>query len=62
MKRCGGICEGCGERPVAHIHHLTYEHMGDEFLFELAGVCIPCHHRLHPERFSDYNVKTPANP
>jgi hypothetical protein len=51
MERCGGICEGCGEHPVAHVHHLSYEHMGNEFLFELVGVCLACHARLHPERF-----------
>jgi hypothetical protein len=46
--RCGGICEGCRVRQMVQIHHLTYEHVGDEFLWELVGVCIPCHKRIHP--------------
>jgi len=25
------------------VHHLTYEHIGDEFLEELQGICRPCH-------------------
>lgn len=45
--RCHGICEGCGERPVADVHHLSYKHFGNEFLWELAGLCVPCHERLH---------------
>src|SRR5579871_5749739 len=47
LKRCGGLCEGCGERRAVHVHHATYEHMGDEFLFELLGLCRQCHERLH---------------
>lgn len=47
MRRCGGICEGCGESPAAVVHHLTYDHVGDELLFELVGVCDRCHDRAH---------------
>lgn len=47
FKRAGGICEGCGERTATQVHHLTYEHVGAEFLFELAAVCAPCHDKLH---------------
>lgn len=45
--RCHGTCEGCGERPMAEVHHLTYEHLFDEFLWELVGVCRECHRRAH---------------
>ena len=45
--RAGGICEGCGKRPIAEVHHLSYEHLGNEFLWELKGLCSPCHERLH---------------
>ncbi len=48
LARCRGICEGCGERPAAHIHHLDYARLGDEMLFDLAAVCLPCHERIHP--------------
>ena len=33
--------------PATQAHHLTYEHMGDEFLWELKAVCRPCHERWH---------------
>jgi hypothetical protein len=47
LKRASGQCEGCGEKSAIEVHHLTYKHIGDEFLFELAAVCRPCHERLH---------------
>lgn len=50
MHRCGGWCEGCADAPAAHVHHLTYDHVGDELLFELVGVCEDCHERAHEER------------
>jgi hypothetical protein len=53
LERCRGTCEGCGRRPAVHVHHLTYERLGDEMLFDLAAVCRGCHARLHPDRFED---------
>lgn len=46
-KRANGICEGCGLLPLSEVHHLTYDHVGDEFLFELVGLCSACHARYH---------------
>jgi hypothetical protein len=45
--RCRNICEGCGLAEVTEVHHLTYKHLGDEFLFQLLGLCRNCHARLH---------------
>jgi 5-methylcytosine-specific restriction endonuclease McrA len=45
--RCGGVCEGCGRKPMEEVHHLTYEHVGWEFLWELKGLCTDCHQRIH---------------
>ncbi len=41
------MCFGCGEIGIDDIHHLTYKHLGNEFLFELKGLCRKCHKRLH---------------
>lgn len=49
LRRAEGICEGCGRVAATQVHHLTYEHMGEEFLFELVAICDACHRRLHPE-------------
>lgn len=47
IERCRGICEGCMDARVAHVHHLTYAHIFDELLFELVGLCEACHERAH---------------
>lgn len=47
LARCRHLCEGCGEAPAVHVHHLTYEHVGAELLFELVGVCLDCHYHAH---------------
>lgn len=47
MDRCRGLCEGCRDHPVTQIHHLTYDHVGDELLYELVGLCDACHDRTH---------------
>lgn len=48
LARASDICEGCGENSATQIHHLSYDHVGDEFLFELVAVCVACHEKLHP--------------
>ena len=45
-----GICEGCRNAPIEHVHHLSYLNMGNEFLFELKGLCIDCHLRCHSDQ------------
>lgn len=47
MQRDRGVCQGCGA-TATQVHHLTYDNVGDEFLFELIAICDPCHNRLHP--------------
>lgn len=46
-QRARNMCEGCGISAAQHVHHTTYEHLGNELLFELLAVCIPCHERIH---------------
>lgn len=58
MKRAGGLCEGCGQVPPAEVHHMTYEHFGAEFMWELRAVCKPCHERYHaPHRARDEAIR-----
>jgi 5-methylcytosine-specific restriction endonuclease McrA len=47
LDRAHGMCEGCGIHKADHVHHLTYDHLGNEFLFELVAVCYACHCRIH---------------
>lgn len=47
LKRANGVCEGCGKQRATQVHHLTYEHICNEFLWELRAVCRDCHQRVH---------------
>lgn len=47
VERCGDVCEGCRSAPVDDVHHLTYQHIYQEFAFELVGLCRSCHTRWH---------------
>jgi 5-methylcytosine-specific restriction endonuclease McrA len=47
FQRAHYTCEGCGVRPASAVHHLTYDHLGDEFLWELKAICHECHDRFH---------------
>lgn len=51
LARAGYICEGCGIHQAAQVHNLSYDHLGDEFLWELRAVCIECHERFHGHEF-----------
>lgn len=47
--RAKGLCEGCGDNAAVEVHHLTYQHVCNEFLFELVALCEPCHLRIHAD-------------
>ena len=55
LKRACGVCEGCLEAQAKEVHHQTYAHVGDEFLFELVAICGPCHNRMHPRSSNGYS-------
>lgn len=59
LKRCKGICEACAESEATQVHHLTYENVFEEPLFDLVGICAPCHKKLHKdanwEEFLEYD-------
>ncbi|MGI8399864.1 hypothetical protein ACRYWZ_26180 [Agrobacterium deltaense] len=67
FKRSGGMCEGCGLAEAKQVHHLTYKHVGCEFLFELVAICDGCHERLHQDEAPETgderaNSAEPDNP
>jgi 5-methylcytosine-specific restriction endonuclease McrA len=47
LQRARGFCERCRKAQATQVHHLTYEHVGNEFLKELVAVCCRCHKRFH---------------
>lgn len=50
IQRAKGVCEGCLSARAVLVHHLTYDHRGDELMFELVALCHPCHERAHRVR------------
>ncbi|MDQ5852285.1 MAG: hypothetical protein M3380_09490 [Chloroflexota bacterium] len=46
LKRDAYLCQACRMNKATQVHHLTYNHLGDEPLFELVSICRPCHDRL----------------
>jgi hypothetical protein len=51
LDRAVGRCEGCGVPGMRlEVHHLTYEHLGDERLDELKALCPECHKKADEER------------
>jgi len=47
-------CEKCGARPTVvtretalHLHHLTYERLGEERFEDVMIICRPCHDEEH---------------
>jgi 5-methylcytosine-specific restriction endonuclease McrA len=53
MQRAGGVCELCHSRRACHVHHLTYDHVFNERLYELQAVCLPCHDAIHHGKLTD---------
>ena len=47
IERERGRCQGCGTGGATDVHHASYAHFGDEFLFELQLLCRRCHDRWH---------------
>lgn len=54
LRRAGGMCEGCLDNPATQVHHLSYKHLGHEFLWELVAICDTCHERCHNEGQYDF--------
>lgn len=50
LNRAGRECEGCGESGQRlHVHHVSYERIGDERPSDLRVLCTSCHREEHPD-------------
>lgn len=50
LQRDRNVCQGCHRARAVEVHHLTYEHIGKELLYELVSLCRECHETAHSER------------
>lgn len=44
-------CAKCGARNKLQVHHLSYQHLGDELDCELMVLCHSCHQKVHGRKF-----------
>lgn len=51
------VCQACMTRPAVQAHHKDYRHVGDEPLFDLVGVCVECHKKLHDKGAIAYALR-----
>lgn len=50
LKRDNYTCQICGKK-AEQVHHLSYAHRENEYLFELVSLCEQCHiEHYHPEQ------------
>jgi hypothetical protein len=47
IQKQNNICQGCLNAEIDDIHHLSYDNLGDELLFQLIGLCRDCHKKTH---------------
>lgn len=50
LERDDFLCQGCRIKKAVHVHHTTYDFLGDELLFQLISLCVDCHQKIHPEK------------
>ena len=46
LKRDNYICKACERNKATQVHHISYQFIYDEPLFDLVSVCIPCHNKI----------------
>jgi 5-methylcytosine-specific restriction endonuclease McrA len=47
LKRAGYKCQLCNSNGQLHVHHKTYEHLGNEYAKDLITLCADCHAKIH---------------
>lgn len=52
LKRDNACCQACLHREGTEVHHLTYERIFEEPMFDLVAVCRPCHEKLHKRKIA----------
>ena len=46
-KAWGNKCVWCGSEESLHLHHMSYENLGNEPLFDVILLCKGCHLKVH---------------
>jgi hypothetical protein len=43
------VCEDCKVNPAEHMHHVSYERVGQELPEDIEHLCVVCHGKRHPK-------------
>lgn len=46
LKRDNYVCKACERNKATQVHHISYEFIYNEPLFDLVSVCKPCHDKI----------------
>lgn len=47
LQRDHYTCQQCHHARARHVHHLTYDRVGNEHPSDLLSLCEPCHQAIH---------------
>lgn len=61
LERDGRRCTVCGTAKNLEVHHLTYDHFGDELPEELVTLCRKCHEKLHEKDIAEKGSHSDTN-
>lgn len=50
LERDNYLCQACLTNPAQEVHHLTYNNIYDEPLYELISVCKRCHIKIEEQK------------
>lgn len=50
LERDKNLCQGCRINRATQVHHLIYDRVGREMLFDLVAVCDDCHNAIHADK------------
>lgn len=52
FQRDGNRCQACLENDATEVHHLTYDRIFKEPMFDLVSICRQCHETLHRKKIA----------
>ena len=61
-KRYKYVCYLCGATDILHLHHVTYERIGNENLTDLVYLCENCHSFIHQDGLEAQDLRAWVNP
>lgn len=60
LKERGQRCEACGSTRALHVHHRSYQRVGEEGIEDLRILCHACHQLAHDTRTQRHAPLTTA--